>query len=170
MNLQNIKDKINKEFSALASAYAEFHEAILDLFNKVILNNLNSEAVKYSYLKVVETNIKLLKLNKGFEDEFFKGKISKKLIEQFFDRFISSYNSYINSDDILITSEEKEIYQVMVDNYNLIIRENKEFQDKDKGFKKYKINYKRDAKENIYGSYPIVTVEGLEKIEEKNDL
>ena len=35
MQLKEIKEKIYKEFSTLASAYADFHEAILDFFNKI---------------------------------------------------------------------------------------------------------------------------------------
>jgi len=167
---QNLKEKLYQEFSGIASAYADFHEAILDFFNKVINLDINSEEIKYAYLKVVEYNNHLLKLNKGFDDDFFRGKISKKLVEKFFDKLISYYDSLLKSEDKTLTTEEREIYKSMVDNYHLIINENKAFQKSEKGFQKYKIMYKRQLKESVIGSYPIIIVEKIEISQNKSDL
>ena len=170
MQMKAIKDKIHNEFNEIASAYANFHEDVFDLFNKVIQLDLNSEEVKESYIKVVKDNYKLLMLNKGFEHEFFNGKISKKIAESFFDGLITLYNSWVKSNDVLITSEEKVIYQSMIDNYNLIIKENREMNKDGKGFRKYKIIFKREIIESVIGEFPIIKVEGTEVIEDKNEL
>jgi len=170
MQLKGIKEKIHKEFSQIADAYADFHEAILDFFNKVILMNLNSEEVKVSYLSVVQANNKLLLLNKGFEHDFFKGKISKKIVENFFDGLITLYDSWVKSQDVTITSEEREIYQSMIDNYKLIIKENKEISNVGKGFQKYKILFKKEIKNSVIGEFPIVIVKGIKVFEGKTDL
>jgi len=172
IQIKEIKEKIYKEFHPIASAYADFHEAILDFFNKVILLNLNSEEVKSSYLNVVQANNKLLILNKGFEHDFFKGKISKKIVENFFDGLITIYDSWVKSHDVTITSEAKEIYQSMIDNYSLIIKENKEHQISNfgKGFHKYKILFKKQIKDSVIGKYPYVSVHGIEVLKEKGDL
>ena len=169
MHLNGIKEKIHKEFSKIASAYADFHEAILDFFNKIIFLKINSEEVKLSYLKLVQANNKLLTFNKGFENDFFKGKISKKITENFFDGLITLYDSWVKSEDITITTEEKEIYQSMIDNYNFIIKEVKKLNKVGKGFLKYKILFKKEIKESVIGSYAYVKVDGIEDIKEKNE-